>query len=149
MIRCYRLSSARHPSDSGKGAALHGGRWNPVGTEAIYASASRSLAALEVLVQFSILPRDYVLTEIHISPSIKMETLREDVLPPDWQALSPIPATQEIGRLWATELRSAVLIVPSSILPAEQNFIINPKHPGFAQIKFMPSKPFGFDPRLK
>ena len=66
MTRCYRLSSGRYPSNSGKGAAIAGGRWNPVGVEAIYAAATASLAALEVMVGFSVLPRDFVLTEIHI-----------------------------------------------------------------------------------
>jgi len=149
VTQCYRLSSARHRGDIGKGAALHGGRWNPIGIEAIYASASESLAALEVLVHFSVLPRDFVVTEIHIPSSTEIETLLEEDLPANWQALSPAPTTQEIGRLWAVELRSAVLSVPSSILPSERNFIINPRHPGFAKIKFMPSKPFRFDPRLK
>jgi RES domain len=71
--------------------------------EAIYASASASLAALEVLVHFSVLPRDFVMTEIRIPPNIKPEILHEKDLPSGWQALSPTPATQEIGRLWAAE----------------------------------------------
>ena len=46
MIEAYRIHSSRYPANSGKGAALHGGRWNDVGVEAIYTAQSRALAAL-------------------------------------------------------------------------------------------------------
>jgi len=149
VIRCYRLSSGRYPSNSGKGAAIAGGRWNPTGVEAIYAAASPSLAALEVLVRFSVLPHDFVLTEIHIPAEVAVESVADHNLPPGWQALSPVPATQEFGRRWATEMRSAVLSVPSSIISLERNFVMNPFHPSFLLIEFLPSEPFRFDPRLK
>lgn len=66
MISLGRVSSARFPAKSGTGAALYGGRWNRVGTPVIYAAQSTSLAALEVLVHFSALPKDHVLTEIRV-----------------------------------------------------------------------------------
>ena len=149
MISCYRLSTSRYPSNSGRGAALAGGRWNPIGMEAIYAAATPSLAVLEVLVHFSTLPHDHVLTEIEIPTRVSVETVRAKDLPVDWQALSPKPMTQEFGRRWANELRSAVLVVPSSIMPMERNYVINPLHPDFFEIKFLPSTAFRFDPRLK
>jgi RES domain-containing protein len=120
------------------GAALQGGRWNTV-----------SLAALEVLVQFSVLPRDFVLTEIHIPAVVIVEFVSEQDLPTDWRSLSPSPTTQEIGRRWAVELGTAVLSVPSAIVPIERNYVLNPRHPDFGQIEFLPSTPFRFDPRLK
>jgi RES domain-containing protein len=117
--------------------------------EAIYAAATLSLAALEVLVRFAVLPRDFVLTEIHIPAGVAIEMVAGHDLPPGWQSLSPVPATQEFGREWAKELRSAVLSVPSSIIPLERNYVVNPFHPDFPAIEFLPSKPFRFDPRLK
>jgi RES domain-containing protein len=93
------------------GAGLQGGRWNPRGVEVVYAAATVSLAALEVLVQFSVLPRDFVLTEIRIPAAVVIESVSEQDLPADWQAFAPSPTTQEIGRRWVFELRSAVLSV--------------------------------------
>lgn len=116
--------------------------------EAIYASGTTSLAALEVLVHFSVLPRDFVLTEIHIPTSVKIETVRDQDLDPNWAILS-VAHTQEIGLKWASKNSSAVLSVPSSILAGERNYVINPKHPDFAQIQFLPARSFRFDPRLK
>jgi RES domain-containing protein len=62
----YRLHSRLFRGDSGVGAALYGGRWNPPGVEAIYASATISLAVLEILVHYSVLPKDFVATPIEI-----------------------------------------------------------------------------------
>ena len=61
----------------------------------------------------------------------------------------PVPATQVLGDRWVTELRSAVLSVPSSIIKRERNFIINPAHPEFETIRFLQPEPFTFDPRLR
>ena len=99
MTSCFRLSSGRYASNAGMGAALEGGRWNPRGVEVVYAAATVSLAALEVLVQFSVLPRDFVLTEIHILAPVVIESVSEQDLPADWQSFSPSPTTREkIGR---------------------------------------------------
>jgi RES domain-containing protein len=111
--------------------------------------ATASLAALEVLVHFSVLPRDFVLTEIHIPAAVAIESIDEGHLPADWQALSPSSSTQDIGRRWAVELRSAVLSVPSTIVLTERNYVLNPRHPEFGRIRFLASTLFRFDPRLK
>jgi RES domain-containing protein len=149
VIRAFRLSSSRFRSDSGAGAALHGGRWNPPGTEAIYSSSTASLAALEILVHFSVLPRDFVLTEIRIPERVFTETLHSSKLPAGWDSPEPAAATQEIGRDWLISRRTAVLLVPSAIVPSEQNLVLNPAHPQFRHIRFLAPKTFRFDPRLK
>jgi RES domain-containing protein len=143
------LSSGRYPADSGAGAALDGGRWNPKGVEVIYAAATASLAALEVLVHFSVLPRDFVLTEIQVPASVAIESVSDQDLPPNWQTPSTSSVTQEIGRRWAIGLSSAVLSVPSATIPVERNYVLNPRHAEFRLIKFLASTPFRFDPRLK
>jgi len=66
VIVVYRLASSRFPANSGAGAALHGGRWNPVGTEVIYTADSQPLAALEILAHYEVLPKDFVITPIQL-----------------------------------------------------------------------------------
>lgn len=149
MISVYRLSSALFPANSGMGASLYGGRWNRVGTPVIYAAQSASLAALEVLVHYSVLPKDHVLTEIRIPDNLTILRLEAASLPDGWNAEVPIPDTQNIGEMWVNEKRSAILSVPSSIVPSDRNFILNPAHPAFADIAFQPSFHFHFDPRLR
>lgn len=63
--------------------------------------------------------------------------------------LDPLGDDLKLKRRWAMELRSVILSMPSGVLPAERNFIINPHHPDFKLIEFLPAGPFQFDPRLK
>jgi RES domain-containing protein len=135
--------------NSGGGAALHGGRWNPRGTETIYAAASRSLAVLEIMVHYSVLPRDFVLTEIEIPPEVPIDRLISNDLPRGWNTPAPARATQEIGRRWIRSAATAVLEVPSAIVPTESIYLLNPKHKDFRLLKFASPVPFRFDGRLK
>lgn len=149
MIHCFRLSSGRFKSNTGTGAARYGGRWNPKGVEAIYTAATISLAALEVLVHFAVLPRDFVLTETIIPSNVAIEHIAPGDLPEGWQRPAPSSATQEIGRRWAVGLKTAAVCVPSTIIPRERIYVINPAHPDFEKIRFLSPVPFQFDPRLK
>ncbi len=140
---------------------LYGGRWNPVGTGVIYSSSNPSLAALEILTQYEVLPTDFVLTEIEIPESIGLRIVGDQQLPSDWQSPPPvrmaeqipISEAQSLGLLWTQQQNSGVLSVPSAVMgtdwPTERNYVINPQHPGYASIKFGAPKPFRFDPRLK
>jgi RES domain-containing protein len=149
VISIYRLSSAKFPANSGDGAAKFGGRWNRVGTPVIYASQTASLAALEVLVHYSALPRDFLLTEVRVPENIAIVRWDASSLPPGWDANVVVPATQNLGESWVQSKRSALLSIPSCVIQNERNFVINPAHPAFRRIKFLPSVPFAFDPRLK
>jgi RES domain-containing protein len=124
-------------------------RWNPKGAKVVYTAASRSLAVLEVLVQYSVLPRDFAITMISIPESISVLDVPESVLLPGWDRPIPTSATQEYGAEWNTKRTGAVLRVPSAIVPFEKNYVLNVRHPEFSRIIFSPPQPFQFDPRLK
>ena len=149
MTATFRLCSRRFSPDRGTGAALNGARWNSPGVEVIYTAATLSLAALEILVHLSVLPDDYVATEIHIPDRIGIEHVPDNQLPPHWDAIIPTRASQTFGDVWAGTRRSAVLTVPSSIIPSERNLLLNPAHPDFAAIQFLAPHAFSFDRRLK
>ena len=159
MTHAYRLCKEKWKADSGQGASLHGGRWNPVGVEVIYTSSSAALSILERIVHFTAgdLPDDDVVTEIHIPDAVKIDYVSADQLPANWDALFDSPEAQAFGGQWVAERRSCVLSVPSSILESapssvvrtERNLVINPAHLDFGLIEFFPSKPFAFDLRLK
>lgn len=125
---------------------MTGGRWNPRGTEAIYTASSKALAVLEVLVHYSVLPRDFVMTEIRIPVNVKIAEVERAYV--GWvlgQPLPPISESQEI----ASQIDVPVLSVPSAIISEERNFVIYPAHPSFSSIEFYDPVPFQFDPRLK
>jgi len=152
LIKAFRLCKAKYKASSGVGAALHGGRWNPAGVEVVYTSSTASLCLLESLANIAtddFMPGTYTLTQVNISGSVAIEYVFDELLPLDWDSLVYRPEPQAFGGQWAAELRSGVLSVPSSILPAERNLILNPAHPSFPGIEFLEPKPFTFDPRLR
>ena len=145
----YRLCSRRYPANDGLGASLYGGRWNHKGTPVIYASASRALCALEVMVNLRDLANDYVVIAVELPDDLTMTRIPTAALPRDWAGHVPSIETADYGTQWARELGSAVLIVPSAIIPQEQNYILNPRHPEFARLQFRAPEPFSFDERLR
>jgi RES domain-containing protein len=152
ILEVYRLHSNRYPANSGRGAAINGGYGTP-GIEAIYTAQSRSLAVLEILVHYAVLPRNFVLTPIRIPDDrVSVIKLQQDVLSPNWNTPTPartggLTETQHLGLKWLS--KTAALDVPSAIIPEERIYVLNPTHPEFQHIEFSASEPFRFDPRLK
>ncbi len=147
----WRLQDARHAAAafSGEGSRRWRGRWNSRGTAMVYLSAYQSLSVLEVFVRRRpFVPGNaFVLTGAMWDEKL-METFPASQLPADWRSLPQGLGTAAIGDRWVNEGRSAVLAVPSAIVPAENNYLINPAHRDFRRIKIGNSMPFGFDPRL-
>ena len=77
-----------------------------------------------------------------------VENLDDALLPANWQRFPGPDATRAIGDIWLREARSAVLAVPSVIVPGEHNYLLNPSHPGFRKIVVSAPEPFAFDSRL-
>lgn len=150
-LRAWRLTHARHAADalSGEGARLYGGRWNPPGLRAVYASAHVSLAALELLVRLNRweLLEPYVLMELEFPRSLVRDISLQE-LPEDWRALPYSPAAQRLGERWLRADRRAVLRVPSAVVDLEYNYVFNVEHADFRKVSASPARSFRFDPRL-
>jgi RES domain-containing protein len=133
----------------GEGARLYGGRWNSVGTAMVYAAEHASLAALEVRVHKETTRRlkPYKCFAFQFDEKL-MEALRAGGLPKDWQQEPPPASLQRLGDDWVRSGVSAILAVPSVIIPIELNYLINPGHPDFAKIKIEKPTNSAFDPRL-
>jgi len=146
IVKTARLATAF----DGEGARLHGGRWNSPGTALVYTAESQALAALELLVhlQSSQLLLSYSAVPASFDAK-SVEAVDPGRLPRGWRRYPASPALQQIGDHWAAELRSAVLQVPSAIVPDERNFLLNPAHPDFRKIRIGPPAPFAYDARLR
>ena len=145
----HRLARLAHAKLDGEGARLAGGRWNSHGRAAVYASSRLSLAALELLVHtdVSLVPADLVAFEIEIPDTLDIEAVEVSDLPRDWRSPGD-PTCRSIGDTWLAEERTAVLRVPSAVVPEESNYIINPKHRGAKAIHVVERRKFAFDSRL-
>ena len=150
MITAWRIVPA-HYADApftGEGARRFGGRWNSPGRAVVYTSAHQSLAALEILVHLNPrIPLRFKAFAVHFEESW-IERLPASALPPDWRNEPPGAATMRCGDRWLESGRSAVLAVPSAIIPVEENYLLNPVHPDFSRLQIDAPKDFSFDPRL-
>lgn len=151
MVTAWRIVKRKRARTafSGDGARQYGGRWNSPGIPMVYTAASQSLAALEMVVHLdsSELLHHYVVIQVGIDESL-MEKLDRTRLPRNWRAEPPPTKVRELGDAWVKSGRSAVLQVPSATLPAENNFLLNPRHPDFPKFMIGKASAFQFDPRL-
>jgi RES domain-containing protein len=151
MPTAWRIVKKRHADSAfdGDGARRYGGRWNSPGTPVVYASGTRALCLLEVLAGLrSVKPvQRYVLIPVTFDDSLILSVHLKD-LPSEWRRSPPPPSTQAIGDEWVHQLRSAILRVPSVIVPEELNYILNPAHPDFGGIEIGEPQDLTVDSRL-
>ncbi len=136
---------------SGQGGLRAPARWHHAGAPIVYTASSPASALLEVLVHLELgdlahLPDSYQLLRIDVSDSIFIAELDESSLDPDWRKLSVV--TRTIGDTWLEQSASALLAVPSAIVPHTRNYLINPSHRDTKKIKIHSHGNFPFDFRL-
>lgn len=138
---------------TGIGASMtEGYRWNSLNTRMVYTAETRALATLEISVHLDLsedLPDDRFYVEIEIPDEIVIQEVALDDLPEDWNSKPPTLTTQTIGDDFVTYNEAAILKVPSSIVPQEFNYLINPVHPDSSKIKVLSTSKMMFDSRLK
>jgi len=150
MPRVWRLVTARFAATafSGEGARRYGGRWNRKGVPIVYTAGNLSLAMMELLVQDQPLRARYLTIPAEIPAELTIERVDIARLPADWRHPAALEALRTIGSDWAAGLRTAVLAVPSAVVPAEINYLLNPRHPHFAKIVIGESQELVTDLRL-
>ena len=150
----YRIERVKYVGStlSGIGASMTNGyRWNSFQTKLVYTAESRALATLEVAVHLDLsedLPSDRLYVEIEIPDDLLILEVKADDLPSGWDAKPPRLITQIIGDDFVEQGEAAVLKVPSSIVPQECNYLINPNHPEAKRITVGSASPMIFDARL-
>ena len=152
MIVAWRLSKARHAAAAfdGEGARLEGGRWNPKGLPAVYLADHPALSALEAFVHLKAAATriDFVMFRVEIPAQVPVLELAVADLPAGWRNEPPVRETMAIGEKWIREGKAAVLKVPSVLVPAAANLILNPRHPEARKIRVGRAEKFHFDPRM-
>jgi RES domain-containing protein len=92
---------------------------------------------LEVLVHAEIdtedIPVAFRYLEIEAPDSVATERADVDQLGSGWERNADL--TRPVGDEWLESGRTALLRVPSVIVPATWNVLINPRHPEFARIR--------------
>jgi len=147
----FRISKHKYANDlSGKGAEIFGGRWNPIGTSALYCSESRALSVLELLAHLpkEITPKKLRLLTLKIPTNIETKIERLKSLPSNWNSLQPIELTQYVGKQKFEANNLLGIIVPSAIIEMENNIVLNPEHKDYKKIEIINIDKYKFDERL-
>ena len=136
---------------TGAGAKDTGGRWNDKGTAIVYSSPNIGLAVLETLVHIGThsLPLNRYLIRIDIPDEVFNEATEIARPPVGWDAQPAGLTSIEVGETWVRSGVSAILRVPSVIVPEELNILINPAHPDAKRCKATRVRRFIYDDRLR
>lgn len=154
-MKVFRIERKKYLATSLTGieaSMSEGYRWNILNTRMIYTAQSRALATLEVSVHLDLsedLPLDRFYIEIEIPDEITIQQVNLEDLPEDWNSKPPTLVTQTIGDDFINYNEAAILKVPSSIVPQEFNYLINPNHPDSSKIKVLTTTKMDFDSRFK
>ena len=148
-MELFRICSEKYANKlSASGKA---NRWNVENQHVIYASGTRSLAALELIAHRNAIMEGItykILTIVTPDSEKILEPINIKDLPPDWSLLENKGLTQKYGSDWYSDKRTVILKVPSAIIKEEFNFVINAEHPDFEKIKINHVKDFVWDKRL-
>lgn len=148
----YRIANAKYKAHtlSGIGAEKVGGRWNQVGTRAVYCSENISLALLEYYIHSqdrSTLPKEILIAQIRIPEEFEIEELKK--LPQKWNQYPYPSSTTSIFTIKATDREFFALKVPSTIVGLEFNYILNPLYKDFGKVEITDFFELPLDERLK
>jgi RES domain-containing protein len=147
-IEAYRILKRRFvgAAFSGEGARRFGGRWNSPGVSVVDTSSSISLAILEWRAHLTQWPApSSIIIRIEFDAGLVWSPAK---LPGNWKRWPCTKTTAAVGDDWARSGKSAVLKLPSAIVPTEFNYVLNPAHRDFGKIKLGRPQLFKADPRL-
>ena len=125
----WRISNYRDLR--GIGGLRYPGRWHNRGIPIVYLAENPALAMLEVLVNFEMstdnIPENFQLLEVDYAQRKSVSRLSESALENHWQR--DVELTRNIGDEWLTNGTSALLRVPSALVPRSYNYLLNPRNP--------------------
>lgn len=151
-MQLYRLTRRKYagtdPFD-GEGSFLSGGRWSSIGTRVCYTATHRSLAILEYRVNMdpSALPGDLVIATLEVPDDLPI--VHAPPFPKNWRDYPAPDSLRSIGDGFIREGKTALMRIPSAIVPEEDNVMLNPMHPDAPKPKKRHALvPFSYDVRL-
>lgn len=151
-LAAHRLDRARHAPTwaSGEGAFQAGGRWNAVGTRAVYCALDPATAILEVAVHkgFRVLDtQSHILTSFTVLAPDRAKVIEPaDIPDPDW--LDPNNAAPD-RRAWGDRLlqEHGMIVIPSVVSRQSWNLLFLAPLPE-GRIGEVRQIDFVLDPRL-
>jgi len=156
VVSVWRIATdtPNYASDdmSGEGARLTGGRWNRMGNPVVYSAQSIALACLESVVhlEFGGLPLNRYLVRIDIPVKVwQQRTVFDAAMNIGWDASPAGKVSLDAGDTWLNLRQTAIMQVPSVIVPEEHNILINLIHDDVRTFAVSKLRKWAFDHRLR
>jgi RES domain-containing protein len=144
----WRISN--YATLDGRGGLLASARWHSAGRPIVYLAESPAGALTEVLVHLELgseeLPRTYKLLKIHIPDDLDIRDFPQKKLGKNWQ--NDLTITRTIGDEWLAARETALLRVPSVIVPETFNVLLNPQHADARRARVVSQHRYPWDQRL-
>jgi RES domain-containing protein len=142
----WRISPFRDLN--GEGGLRYSARWHTAGAPVVYLAASPAGALLEICANTTAddIPSQFTLLKV-AGPDVPVEKVALTDLPSGW--VTGFDVTRRIGTEWLKGRQSALLKVPSALVPETTNFLLNPLHPDAALFQIERAYEHPFDLRLK
>jgi RES domain-containing protein len=135
----------------GVGGLRAPGRWHFAGQPVVYLAEHPALALLEILVRMEIasvgqLPDGYQLLRVQVGDDLPIAEIADTDVPSDWRQ-NP-EWTRGAGTEWLRTETTAVLKVPSAVVPFAHNFLLNPAHPAADAVQIVDAMHVEHDSRI-
>ena len=134
----------------GRGGLLASARWHTQGRPIVYLATSPAGALTEVLVNLELdaarLPGNYMLLKVEAPDDVPVKRIEATALSEGWA--DDLAISRNLGDDWLAGGESALLEVPSAILPNTSNVLLNPLHPDAGRIGVVWQQPYPFDRRF-
>ena len=144
----WRISN--HRTLDGRGGLETSARWHSQGRPIVYLAESAAGALLEVLVHLELspvgLPKSYRLLKVEAPDDTSIEALSPSDLNESWTDDETL--TRTFGDQWLLSKRSALLRVPSAIVPETLNVLLNSAHEESRRLKIVSHREYPWDLRL-
>src|SRR5271169_4779936 len=143
----WRVS--QHRELRGAGGLRAPGRWHERGVPVVYLAESPAGALVEACVHTSAndVPPNYTLLGVEADARVSLERLDVSTLPADW--IKRLELTRGLGSAWLREQRSCLLRIPSALVPATFNVMLNSLHSDASRLRIKSVAKYPFDPRIK
>lgn len=127
------------------------GRWNGPGRKVIYCAESISLAFLENMIrrQGVGFNDDFKIMIIEVPDDLEITVINPDDLPAQWRDFKDYSHCQPLGNKWYDEGETAILKVPSAVLPESSNYVLHSLHPDFRRIRLIETTDLVPDERIE
>lgn len=144
----WRISN--HASLAGEGGLLASARWHTQGHPVLYLAETPAGALVEVLVHLELdpahLPRHYKLLKAEAPDDLSVRATAKAELSANWT--EDLLSTRGLGDEWLRSRATALLRVPSAIVPETFNVLLNPLHPEAARLRLISHRDYPWDRRL-